>query len=206
MRSLEIRISRLREYAPMSSLEMSTPRDHNSTRKVTDNEPEWYEVNVTNGQAEISGNSYAAMAYGAYQYLREQGALSVSWEGNRVAMPDRFADYDGAKIATPFDQRAYLNVCAYGYTTPWWDWARWEQEIDWMALHGVNNPVAMEGQEFVWQTLWKEFGVTDSELDRYFSGPAFTPWQRMGNIEGHEGPLPQSWIDKKHKLQKQILN
>ena len=178
---------------------------HISTRKVTDNEPEWYEVNVTNGQAEISGNSDAAMAYGAYQYLREQGALSVSWEGNRVAMPDHFADYDGTKIATPFDQRAYLNVCAYGYTTPWWDWARWEQEIDWMALHGVNNPVAMEGQEFVWQTLWKEFGVTDSELDTYFSGPAFTPWQRMGNIEGHEGPLPQSWIDKKHKLQKQIL-
>ena len=80
-----------------------------------------------------------------------------------------------------------------------------EQELDWMALHGVNNPVAMEGQEYVWQQLWREFGVKDSELASYFSGPAFTPWQRMGNIENHLGPLPQSWINKKKDLQLQIL-
>ncbi|WP_170826601.1 alpha-N-acetylglucosaminidase [Alteromonas confluentis] len=176
-----------------------------STRKVSDEKPEWYEVDVRDGKAEISGNSDAAMAYGAYQFLREQGALSVSWEGNRVDLPASFADFDGEPVATPFNQRAYLNVCAYGYTTPWWNWDRWEQEIDWMALHGVNNPVAMEGQEYVWQALWREFNVSDDELSSYFSGPAFTPWQRMGNIEGHAGPLPQSWIDKKHDLQKKIL-
>jgi hypothetical protein len=26
-----------------------------------------------------------------------------------------------------------------------WNWSRWEQEIDWMALHGVNLPLAFEG-------------------------------------------------------------
>lgn len=176
-----------------------------STIKVTDQEPEWFEVNVIDGQAEVLANSRTALAYGAYQYLREQGALSISWEGKNVAFPDVFENFDGAKTITPFEQRTYLNVCAYGYTTPWWDWERWEKEIDWMALHGINNPVAMEGQEFVWQALWKDFDVTDQELADYFSGPAFTPWQRMGNIEGHEGPLPQSWIDKKHVLQKHIL-
>lgn len=179
--------------------------DNVSVIEVRDNEPEWFEVNASNGEARVTGNSKSAMAYGAYQYLREQGALSVSWEGKRVAIPATFPDFDGEKTYTPFSQRAYLNVCAYGYTTPWWDWARWEQELDWMALHGVNNPVAMEGQEFVWQALWKEFDLTDAELAEYFSGPAFTPWQRMGNIEGHDGPLPQSWINKKHSLQKQIL-
>lgn len=177
-----------------------------TTELVTDNQPDWYQITVSEGQLDVRGNSTSAITYGAYQYLEQQGALSVSWEGKRVALPQSFPDFVGEKITSQFDQRAYLNVCAYGYTTPWWTWERWEQEIDWMALHGVNNPVAMEGQEYIWQQLWNEMGVSDAQLADYFSGPAFTPWQRMGNIEGHEGPLPQSWINKKHQLQKQILS
>jgi alpha-N-acetylglucosaminidase len=40
----------------------------------------------------------------------------------------------------------------------WWDWARWEKEIDWMALHGINLPLAFTGQETIWQ---KVFMVTN---------------------------------------------
>ncbi|WP_417760415.1 alpha-N-acetylglucosaminidase [Shewanella sp.] len=170
-----------------------------------DQADDWYQVSAQHGVLNITGNSNNAITYGAYQYLRSQGELSVSWEGKRVALPQSYADVTPFKVSSPFAKRAYLNVCAYGYTTPWWGWQRWQQEIDWMALHGVNNPVAMEGQEYVWQQLWREFGVSNQQLADYFSGPAFAPWQRMGNIEGHQGPLPQSWIDKKHQLQLQIL-
>jgi alpha-N-acetylglucosaminidase len=27
-----------------------------------------------------------------------------------------------------------------------WDWERWEREIDWMALNGINLPLAFTGQ------------------------------------------------------------
>ncbi|MDR6984630.1 alpha-N-acetylglucosaminidase [Rheinheimera pacifica] len=172
---------------------------------VNDEQPDWYQVEAHSGQLYVSGNALTALSYGTYEYLRQIGAMSVSWEGSRVQLPQQFADYPAERVTALFQQRAYLNVCAYGYTTPWWSWDRWQQELDWMALHGVNNPVAMEGQEYIWQQLWREFGVSDQELAAYFSGPAFTPWQRMGNIEGHEGPLPQAYIDKKHQLQKQIL-
>lgn len=172
---------------------------------VQDNQTDWYQVEARDGQLYVSANALTALSYGTYEYLRQIGVMSVSWEGNRIALPEHFADYPLERVSSLFKQRAYLNVCAYGYTTPWWGWTRWEQELDWMALHGVNNPVAMEGQEFVWQELWREFGVNDSELASYFSGPAFTPWQRMGNIEGHEGPLPDEYIEKKRQLQKQIM-
>ncbi|WP_175405067.1 alpha-N-acetylglucosaminidase [Salinimonas lutimaris] len=195
------------EQAASEVISRVTGRDQPGVimKYIADNEPDWYQVKTTNTHMTVSGNSTTAMTYGAYEALREQGALSVSWEGNRVAMPTRWQPQQSEVTATPFALRSYLNVCAYGYTTPWWTWQRWEQELDWMALHGVNNPVAMEGQEFVWQQLWSEFGVSDKALASYFSGPAFTPWQRMGNIESHAGPLPQSWINKKHKLQKKIL-
>ncbi len=165
----------------------------------------WYQISVEDNQLIAKGNSPSSVAYGTYQYMRQLGAMSVSWEGQRIALPEQLADYSGNKTQSQFDLRTYLNVCAYGYSMPWWGWDRWQQEIDWMAMHGVNNPVAMEGQEYVWQKLWQEFGVDNDNLQQYFSGPAFAPWQRMGNIEGHQGPLPQSWIDKKHALQKQIL-
>ena len=47
--------------------------------------------------------------------------------------------------------------------------------------------------------------LSEAQLAQHFSGPAFLPWQRMGNIEGYRAPLPTGWIDKKHALQKRIL-
>ncbi len=34
-------------------------------------------------------------------------------------------------------------MCSYSST--WWAWERWEKEIDWMALHGINLPLAFTG-------------------------------------------------------------
>lgn len=165
----------------------------------------WYRVDAQGGRLNVQGSDPVALAHGAYAYLNSIGAASISWEGDRIAMPERFEDFAGSRVGTPFKHRAYLNTCTYGYTTPFWDWPRWQREIDWMALHGIDMPLAMEGQEAIWQRLWREFGVADAELAGYFSGPAFAPWQRMGNIEGYRAPLPQRWIDDKRALQKRIL-
>ena len=188
-------------------LERSTGTElrHLNLKMTDDDELDWFQVSTEQGVATVEANSLPAMSYGAYQYLRDSGAFAYSWEGSRVAIPEAFSDLSLPKTHSLVRDRVYLNVCAYGYTTTWWDWARWEKEIDWMALHGVNMPVAMEGQEYIWKKLWLEFGATESQLKDYFSGPAFTPWQRMGNIEGHAGPLSDNWIEKKHELQLKIL-
>ncbi|WP_417941124.1 alpha-N-acetylglucosaminidase [Flavobacterium sp. RS13.1] len=165
---------------------------------------DWSEIEVTGNRIKITGTSNTAVCYAAYTFLRDIGAASISWEGNRVSLPKKWPAYS-KKLATPFKYRKYLNACTFGYTTPWWDWKRWEQEIDWMALHGINLPTALEGQEAVWQELWKEYGLTDSQLQAHFAGPAFLPWQRMGNINSLDGPLPQEFILKKKEVQKQIL-
>ena len=162
------------------------------------------QVSAAGGHVAVQASSPVDQAYAAASYLRQAGALDSSWEGGRVAVPARLPDAHWSS-SSPFALRAYLNVCAFGYSTVWWDWARWEKEIDWMALHGVNLPTAMEGQEYVWRALWREFGLSDAELADYFAGPAFLPWQRMGNIGAHRGPLPASWIDSRQQLQGKIL-
>ncbi len=165
----------------------------------------WYSVSGQAGKVSIAGDSPVALVRGAYAYLRQAGLAHVSWEGDRITQGGALPAATGGRVESPFKHRAYLNTCTYGYTTPWWGWGRWSREIDWMAAHGVDMPLAMEGQEYVWRALWREFGLTEAELADYFSGPAFTPWQRMGNIEGYRAPLPTAWIDKKKDLQVKIL-
>jgi len=172
----------------------------NKNQNISD----YFEVETIGNKVQITATSNTSICYAAYTFLKDIGAVSISWEGNRIKLPKIWPKYS-KKQSTPFQYRKYLNACTFGYTTPWWDWKRWEQEIDWMAFHGINLPTAMEGQEAVWQQLWKEYGLTDSQLEAHFTGPAFLPWQRMGNINSLEGPLPQEWINKKQDIQKKIL-
>ena len=43
---------------------------------------------------------------------------------------------------------------------PWWQWADWERLIDWMALNGVNLPLANTGAEMIAYRVFTELGLT----------------------------------------------
>ena len=72
--------------------------------------------------------------------------------------------------------RYYQNVCTASYSFVWWDWTRWQREIDWMALNGINLPLAFNGQEAIWQKVYLQMGLSQQELDEHFGGPAFLAW------------------------------
>ena len=155
----------------------------------------------------IGGNNDISMAVGLNYYLRKYAKVHVSWFNTEpLQVPKHWPlppCKEGGRAAVP--QRFFLNYCTYGYTMVWWQWPQWERFIDWMALNGINMPLALTGQEAVWQEVWREMGMTDDEIRAYFSGPAHLPWHRMANLDGFGGPLPQSWIDGQKELQKQIL-
>ena len=100
--------------------------------------------------------------------------------------------------------RFFLNYCTFGYTMPWWKWDEWEHFIDWMALNGINLPLAITGQESIWYKVWTEMGLSDKEVRAYFTGPSHLPWHRMLNIDYWGGPLPMSWLDGQLALQQKI--
>lgn len=49
--------------------------------------------------------------------------------------------------------------------------------------------------------VYLALGLTPSEIDEYFTGPAFLAWERMGNLHTWGGPLPRSWHLKQVYLQ-----
>jgi alpha-N-acetylglucosaminidase len=164
-----------------------------------------FEVEGKNGTVVVRGTSAIALTRGVYHYLRYATHSQVTWSGEHLNLPKPLPDYPKTRVSSPYNLRLYYNVCAFGYTTAFWGWKEWERELDWMALHGINMPLAMAGQEAIWQKVWNSYGVTNDELKDYFTGPAFLPWHRMGNINKHDGPLPQGWLDQSRELQKKIL-
>ena len=101
--------------------------------------------------------------------------------------------------------RYYQNVCTFGYSFVWWQWEDWENHIDWMALNGINLPLAFNGQEEIWRRVWILFGLSQEDIDNHFTGPAFLPWGRMGNLRKWGGPLGPHWYKIQVQLQQRIL-
>lgn len=166
---------------------------------------DWFRTRVVNGRLYIEGSSNVALCRGFYETVKDNGWGMFCWNGKRCDIP---LDWSGAKtkkVISPIKYHYYMNVCTFGYSTPYWDWARWEKEIDWMALHGINMPLALVANEAITYRVWKKLGLTDQEINDYFTGPAHLPWMRMGNISHHDGPLSISWHEQQIALQHRIL-
>lgn len=165
-----------------------------------------FQTSVQDGELSIKGSSNVALCRGFYEYVKSKGIGICSWSGNRFDWPEKILDEESRQVVSPFQNHYYFNVVTFGYTMPYWDWSRWEQEIDWMALHGVDMPLALVANEAITARVWKKLGLTDEEIATYFVGPAHFPWMRMGNISGIDGPLPQSWHQDQVALQHRILD
>ncbi|XP_062331478.1 alpha-N-acetylglucosaminidase [Osmerus eperlanus] len=159
-----------------------------------------------NNKIVATGSTGVAVASGIYNYLKYFCNCHVSWSGNQLNIPHPLPQLTGVlRISTQHRFRYYQNVCTVSYSTVWWDWPRWQREIDWMALNGINLPLAFTGQEALWQEVYQSLGLNQTEIDHFFSGPAFLAWNRMGNLFQWGGPIPQSWHVKQLYLQFKIL-
>jgi len=170
-----------------------------------ENGPDVFECEASRGVATIRGSSGVAMASGLNWYLKYACNAHVSWCGSQLDLPRPLPDAPKTRISTPYRYRYFFNYCTFSYTMAFWDWSQWEKHIDWMALNGINAPLAVTGQEAIWQNLYRAMGMKEQDVARFFVGPAYLPFGWMGCIDGWAGPLPQSWIDSHVDLQKKIL-
>ena len=159
------------------------------------------------GKVIIGGNDAGSMAVGLNRYLNRYCKTTVSWYADvPVQLPRVLPDVPALeRVSARVPQRFFLNYCTWGYTMPFWQWRDWERFIDWMALNGVNLPLAITGQEAVWYNVWTSLGMTDKQVRAYFTGPAYLPWHRMANIDGWCGPLPKQWLQQQTALQQRIV-
>ncbi|MDR6197729.1 alpha-N-acetylglucosaminidase [Siphonobacter sp. SORGH_AS_0500] len=200
--------AQLNVKASQQLIQRVIPKHHTHflVEALPDSKENTFEIESSKGKIVLRGTNGVAVASALYHYLTEFAHCQITWNGTNLNLPASLPKVP-AKISksSPYQYRYYLNYCTFNYSMSWWDWSRWQREIDWMALHGINMPLAITGEEYTWNEVYKDMGFTKKDLDGFFSGPAYFSWFWMGNLDGWGGPLPQSWMDSHKTLQQQIL-
>lgn len=175
--------------------------------KLPDKGYDYFKLSSQGDKIEIGGNNANSMAVALNYYLKYYCHTTFSWYVDdkfdaTVSLPVVEKDIT---IDVRCKSRFFLNYCTFGYTMPWWSWRDWEHFIDWMAMNGINMPLAITGQEAIWYKIWRELGLSDQDIRSYFTGPAHLPWHRMLNIDYWQGNIPMSWLNDQEELQKKIV-
>lgn len=169
-------------------------------------EKDFFELDQKGNKVVVRGNNYVSIATGINWYLKYYAGINLSWNGMQADLPEVLPPVlKKERHETDLKLRYDFNYCTFSYSMAFWDWKRWEQEIDWMALHGINLPLAMVGTDVVWKNVLEELGYTREEINAFIAGPGFQAWWLMNNLEGWGGPNPDSWYERQEELQKRIL-
>lgn len=169
-------------------------------------QPDGYTVYTEETQLFVQAGTRVAACNGIYTYLQEICHVQYSWCGNESLSVSAIVPFSG-KLEKTIEQkyRVYMNYCTLDYSMCWWDWPRWEQEIDFMAMNGINMPLTVIGTEAVLFETLLQFGFTQEEALQSISGPAFWAWQLMTNIDGYLPPPDKSYVYARLALGKKIL-
>lgn len=188
-----------------------------TTRLKEDGGQEMFIITSRKGKPCIEGNTMSAVCTGVNWYLNHYAKVNISWNQLTVNLKD---------VPLPIPEKAeqhrcnanfryYLNYCTFGYSMATWTWDRWEKEIDWMALHGINMPLQIVGLEPVWKKFLMEYyGYSEDDAESFVPGPAFTAWWGMNNLEGWGGDTDDAtkgvhddaWYDRQASLAKKICD
>lgn len=167
---------------------------------------DFFELDQKDGKIIIRGNNYVSIATGLNWYLKYYAGIHLSWNGMTAKLPVTLpvvTKKERHESMLPY--RYDLNYCTFSYSMAFWDWPRWEKEIDWMALHGINLALALTGTESVWYNVLNKLGYDKQNINEFISGPGFLAWWLMNNLEGWGGPNPDSWYTQQETLQKKIV-
>lgn len=156
---------------------------------------------------EIKANNRVSASVGLNRYLNEVAGVQITWDDMSPKLPSPLPLPDSALTgSTSRPMRYYMNYCTHSYSMPFWDKARWQKEIDWMALHGINMALAITGTDAVWDSTLRRLGYPEEKIDSFIASPAYQAWWLMNNLEGEGSPMPAAQLKRQAQLQKYIIH
>ena len=170
--------------------------------------PDYFTLSSDSNKIYIRGNNVNSIAVGLNYYFEHYLKQTYNRFGDsklKVILP--MPQIEGVvKKNIDVKYRYNYNYVAYGYTMAYWDFEKWEREIDWMALNGFNIALNLVGHEEVVRRFLSELGYSFSEITRYLTSPIYLPWQFMGNISRVGGELTPKWFEDRAKLAIKVQN
>lgn len=170
------------------------------------NSRELCRISGVGGRIRIEGSTPSALLFGVNWYLKYLAHLQISTNGDQLGTAgDLPVPGASIELETPYAYRYALNENVDGYTTPYWDWPRWEREIDVLALSGINTMIVERGADLVLYRTFRDFGYTDREIRAWITQPAHQNWQLMGNLCCFNGPISLELLQKRAASAQKII-
>ncbi|HEX3845049.1 MAG TPA: alpha-N-acetylglucosaminidase [Steroidobacteraceae bacterium] len=158
---------------------------------------ERFRISSTGGRIRVAGSSPSALLFGVNWYLKYVAQVQISPDGDRVGTAPFPLPRNVIEKDTPYAYRYALNENVDGYTAPYWDWPRWQREIDVLALSGINAVLLERGTDTVLYRTFRDVGYSDSEIRHWLTQPAHQNWQLMGNLCCFAGPISRTLLTKR---------
>lgn len=176
-------------------------------RTTFDSEKSTFKISSDGRKITVEGSDNVAIAAGINWFLQHYAGINISWNNPSGKLPKKLPVVVPETHHSSVDYRYYLNFCTHSYSMAFWDWNRWQQEIDWMALHGINLPLIITGMECVWkEVLMGGYGYENlDQVNEFVTGSAYFGWFFMNNMTAWGGPLPESWYEQRAELGRKIF-
>ncbi|MGW5005216.1 alpha-N-acetylglucosaminidase [Streptomyces parvulus] len=169
---------------------------------------DWFDVSGRPGRVRVRGTSPAVILSGVNWYLKHTAGVDLGWPGRSTGrLPRTLPGPDGTvhrQASVP--HRFALNDTDDGYSGAYRDWAAYENQIDLLALHGVNEVFVQMGADAVYHETFQEFGYSGRELRSWIPGPAHQPWWLMQNMSGFAGPVSERLLRDRADLGRRIAD
>ena len=186
---------------------------------LAENGKDVFVITSKNSKPCIKGNTQLSVATGINWYLNHYAHINLTWNNlttdlSQVTLP---VPTQEEKHVCNTTYRYNFNTCTFSYSMAFWTWDRWQQEIDWMALHGINAPLNLVGLDVVTRKFLRELGVSENDINAYIAGPGFIAWFAMNNLEGWGGTInsantgvnmsgnPDWWYTRQEQLCRDML-
>ena len=170
-----------------------------------DDEFDRYEVYAEDGKIVLAGNSNLSLAMAYYRYLSDfcgviitNGDYDISTLGTSPLPTEKITYTVKQKI------RARTSYEFFALEGNYWGFDRWEKEIDFMAMHGINTPFQPVGFDGVLFKVLSDFGLDEKLCLEFSSGPAFIMRQLTGNVAGFNAINSVDYLERKIYIGKMI--
>ncbi len=166
-----------------------------------------YKIYCENGKIVLAGDCKISQAMAYYRYLKDYCKVNFSNCGNtKINVETAPLPNEEISFVIEQEKRLYMNYRTFAYSAAFWDWERWEKEIDFMAMNGINMPLSIVGSEAVWYYTLRDLGYSEVGALRYLSGPAFWPYQLTGNFDSYFALADVKYVEARLALGQKILN
>lgn len=184
---------------------------------LAENGKDVFVITSQDGKPCIKGNTQLSVTTGINWYLNHYAHINLTWNNLTT-------DLSAVTLPVPTQEEKHVcnttyrydfNTCTFSYSMAFWTWERWQQEIDWMALHGINAPLNLVGLDVVTRKFLRELGVSENDINAYIAGPGFIAWFAMNNLEGWGGTInatdvtmngnPDWWYTRQENLCRNML-